>query len=202
MEHNYWQSEQRDKINAALLDFHKKGISLEKDRTVPAGSGKTRGYITLDNILRTVRKELAAHDLFIEQHLSGDLVLTRINHISGQYIMTGVPFQEMQGNNTSKIQNAGGGLTYLKRYALTAILGLTADEDNDGADSTLEVKKPGAKTNGKAVTKKELHDIDAAVKSVEAGKYTLQQIEAIYELTTDQFILLQDAAKSRKTATA
>jgi hypothetical protein len=46
----------------------------------------------------------------------------------------------MNGSGTNNLQNLGGGLTYLRRYAISAILGIAADEDNDGEGSTLEKK--------------------------------------------------------------
>ena len=49
-------------------------------------------------------------------------------------------FQTMNGSGTNNLQNLGGGLTYLRRYALTAILGIAADEDNDGSDGGIEKK--------------------------------------------------------------
>jgi hypothetical protein len=50
--------------------------------------------------------------------------------------------------------------------------------------------------------KKQLSNIDAAIKSVEDGKYDMKFFEDNYDLTTDQFIALQDAFKSRKQVAA
>lgn len=189
----YWESPSRSEINKALLAFHMEGISLDKDRTIEAGSRGTRKYITLDNIIRTVRPALAKHGLFIEQHLSGDLFLTRINHVSGEFVCSGIPFQEMQGQGTTKIQNAGGGLTYLRRYALTSILALTADEDDDGSTSTIEVKKAEPKAAKKPMDQVTL---DKAAAAIQAGTTTIDKIASVYSLTPDQLAVLSNASKT------
>jgi len=193
---HYWSSETRSEINKALIAFQLEGVTLDKDREVPAGGSRTRKYITLDNILRHIRNPLAKHGLFIEQHLAGELFLTRINHVSGEYIMSGIPFQEMQGNNTTKIQNAGGGITYLRRYALISILGLAADEDDDGATTQVEVKKA-------APVQKVLKSMDdatlaKAIDSIISGGTTIDKIGAVYSLTTMQFNALAAAASTVK----
>jgi hypothetical protein len=193
---NYWTSETVDKINPALLKFHAKNISISKDRSAGTGGGKSRKYATLDAILNTVRPVLAEFELYIEQHLAGDTVITKINHVSGQFIASLVHFQAWNGQGTNNLQNAGGGLTYLKRYCLSAILALSTDDDNDGEGSPVEVKA-AAKTNGAAATKKPMDaaTFKKATEAVGKGETTLAKIQAVYALTEDQFLTLDDLSK-------
>ncbi len=136
---NYWTSTAQDKVLAALLAFHKEPVSITKDRTVPVGGGRTRSYTTLDEIIAKVKPALAKHGLFVMQSLAGGEVITILLHVSGQFIASKVGFIPMQGNNTNALQNAGGGLTYLKRYAISALLNLNSEDDDDAADSTAAV---------------------------------------------------------------
>jgi hypothetical protein len=136
---NYWTSTAQDKVLAALLAFHKEPISITKDRTVPVGGGRTRSYTTLDEIIAKTKPALAKHGLMLIQSLAGPEVITQLLHVSGQFIASKVGFIPMQGNNTNALQNAGGGLTYLKRYCISAILNLNADEDTDADDSQAAV---------------------------------------------------------------
>jgi hypothetical protein len=136
---NYWTSTAQDKVLAALLAFHKEPVSITKDRTVPVGGGRTRSYTTLDEIIAKTKPALAKHGLMLIQSLAGPEVITQLLHVSGQFIASKVGFIPMQGNNTNALQNAGGGLTYLKRYAISALLNLNADEDTDADDSQAAV---------------------------------------------------------------
>lgn len=130
-------SETTDKVMKALLAFHKNPPSIVKEGIV-AMHGKERKYMTLDSIMHAVRPALAEHGLFIIQDLSGDTLNTVIMHESGQYISSSLPFQVMNGSGTNNLQNLGGGLTYLRRYALCAILAIAADQDDDGAAGGIE----------------------------------------------------------------
>ena len=136
---NYWTSTAQDKVLAALLAFHKEPVSITKDRTVPVGGGRTRSYTTLDEIIAKTKPALAKHGLMLIQSLAGPEVLTILLHVSGQFIASKVGFIPMQGNNTNALQNAGGGLTYLKRYAISALLNLNSEDDDDAADSQAAV---------------------------------------------------------------
>jgi len=136
---NYWTSTAQDKVLAALLAFHKEPVSITKDRTVPVGGGRTRSYTTLDEIIAKTKPALAKNGLMVMQSLAGPEVITILQHVSGQFIASKVGFIPMQGNNTNALQNAGGGLTYLKRYAISALLNLNSEDDDDAADSQAAV---------------------------------------------------------------
>jgi hypothetical protein len=124
--------------------------------------GKDRKYITLDTIMHAVRPSLAEKGMFITQHLAGDSLTTMIIHEGGQFIASRFPFQTMNGSGTNNLQNLGGGLTYLRRYAISAILGIAADEDNDGEGSTLEKKTSAPKDPNVKEPEKWLNRTDKA----------------------------------------
>lgn len=146
---SYWTSADQDKIVQALLKFHKADIKIIKDRTVPVGGGKTRSYTTLDEIISKVKPVLADCGLIIHQHLAGGELITMLMHESGQFIASKFTFVAMQGNNTNNLQNAGGGLTYLKRYTISALLQINSDEDldGDGSDAVVKQKFPDSRIN-------------------------------------------------------
>ena len=89
-------------------------------------------YASLDAILDHVRPILAAHNLGLSQEpLFEDGkagVVTRIIHESGESrestLLLPIKDQTAQG--------VGSALTYAKRYAISSILGITADDDDDG----------------------------------------------------------------------
>lgn len=134
-----WQSKSQAKLLPALLRFHQKDIRIVKDRTVPVGGGKTRSYTTLDEIIAKVKPALAEEGLIIHQHLAGSEVITMLVHISGEFMASKVGFTPMNGTNVNNLQAAGGGLTYLKRYAISALLNINSDEDDDAASAEMSV---------------------------------------------------------------
>jgi hypothetical protein len=178
---NYWTSTAQDKVLAALLAFHKEPVSITKDRTVPVGGGRTRSYTTLDEIIAKTKPALAKHGLMLIQSLAGPEVITQLLHVSGQFIASKVGFIPMQGNNTNALQNAGGGLTYLKRYAISALLNLNSEDDDDAADSHAAVLPhlPESKMQ------------EVSLYLANGGK--IEQVLAKYQVTATQLKTLTEA---------
>jgi hypothetical protein len=178
---NYWTSTAQDKVLAALLAFHREPVSITKDRTVPVGGGRTRSYTTLDEIIAKTKPALAKHGLMLIQSLAGPEVITQLLHVSGQFIASKVGFIPMQGNNTNALQNAGGGLTYLKRYAISALLNLNSEDDDDAADSHAAVLPhlPESKMQ------------EVSLYLANGGK--IEQVLAKYQITATQLKQLTEA---------
>ena len=88
-------------------------------------------YAPMDEVVRAVRDTLTKYGLFVYQHpIHSDNsigVTTILAHESGQYIEKEfiVPYEKINP------QMAGSAITYYRRYALMAVLGL-APEDDDG----------------------------------------------------------------------
>ena len=104
-------------------------------------------YSTFDDVLAVVRQPLADNGLSFTQMLDvlGDApaLTTYLMHTSGQWMSATVPVIAMAGNKgTNEVQVFGSALTYMKRYALTAMLGVAGDEDDDGNGAT---HKPAVK---------------------------------------------------------
>lgn len=96
-------------------------------------------YADLESVLSAVRPALGRHGLSVIQGvgLLGDdpCVQTRICHESGEWVETDLPLLwEREGKGTNDAQRFGGGLTYARRYAFMAALGL-APEDDDGCSA-------------------------------------------------------------------
>jgi hypothetical protein len=92
-------------------------------------------YATLDSILDGLRPILAKHTLSIIQTLERDgerlAMRTMLLHASGEWIATDVPLTvERTGN-----QAMGSAITYARRYGLTSLLAIAADEDDDANEA-------------------------------------------------------------------
>ena len=101
-----------------------------KDKTANTGAYSYK-YADLATILDGVRPVLGRHGLAITQDVQVSdgqmLILTVLHHTSGQSLTFG-PIQAAAGRDW---QGLGSAVTYARRYALTAALGLAGDEDDD-----------------------------------------------------------------------
>ena len=144
----YKQSDNVSLLIEALINFQKDfhDISLKKDKK---NEHLRNAYMTLDNILNTIRPLLSKNGLVIVQSLTGSYLTSVLYHVSGQYIKTEMPFNPMSGNKgTNDLQNLGGGITYAKRYQVCAMLSISADNDDDAQSSghiTNELLRPQKK---------------------------------------------------------
>lgn len=138
-----WESPTTGALNQALSKFHAEFEAVAKD-----GKSNRNKYATLDGILNVVRPLLAKHGLSIMQPISGTVVTTMLRHESGEFVAASMPYKPMSSNGTNDLQNAGGGFTYIKRYALSAMLSISTEADDDGASGGVTVGKAQPATNG------------------------------------------------------
>lgn len=127
----YETSESIDKLAAAFVGFRAACPNMEKDR-----KGYNYRYTTLGHIIEASRDHLKKAGLAVMQFpiaSPGYLgVITVLMHASGQFIRARfmMPIPGLSGTNVT--QNAGAAITYARRYALSAVLCVAADEDTDG----------------------------------------------------------------------
>jgi hypothetical protein len=83
-------------------------------------------YADLAGIRDTVTPALTANGIAVVQVLGDGLVYTRLLHSSGQWIESACPIPVGQ-----TMQAMGSAITYARRYSLSAICNIAADEDDD-----------------------------------------------------------------------
>lgn len=102
-------------------------------------------YADLGAIIENVRPLIAKYGLAIVQNVTGQGdqigVETLLVHKSGEYIGGQFSLLTTSEKGKSAAQVAGSLITYARRYALAAILGLYTDEDADGNDPTKRAGK-------------------------------------------------------------
>lgn len=90
-------------------------------------------YITLDSILAGPCKVFQANGIVILQTPTvGDSTVQVTTVLAHAETGTSLQFETAVPCDTSNSQKAGSGITYARRYALTSILGIASDEDDDG----------------------------------------------------------------------
>jgi ERF superfamily protein len=116
-------SEQISELAAALAAAQGMMENAIMNRTNPHFKTK---YADLAAVLNAARKPLSANGLAIVQTIGDGVLHTRLLHTSGQWIASEHPLP-MSG----RPQEIGSALTYARRYSLSALIGIAADEDDD-----------------------------------------------------------------------
>jgi hypothetical protein len=127
--------------------------------------------------------------------LNGDNLKTIVFHAeSGQSIEseTQIPKVSLKGMND--YQAFGSGITYFRRYCLSAILGLVTDKDTDAQGDQKKPEKPAPAAKTAPETKKKVEteeQFTALVNWIQSGKGTIDRAKAEYDLTAVQLDDLQ-----------
>jgi hypothetical protein len=106
-------------------------------------------YADLGSVIQAARKPLSDNGLAFTQHPavseSAVTVTTFLAHASGEWIESEITLPLDGSKGLSLAQSMGAIITYLRRYTLSAILGIYADEDTDGNETKQPVKKETTK---------------------------------------------------------
>ena len=88
-------------------------------------------YADLASVLDACREPLAKHGLAVVQLALGDVLVTRLLHTSGQWLSATTPIVAKERSP----QAYGSAVTYARRYALSALVGVAqADDDGEAAE--------------------------------------------------------------------
>lgn len=124
-------SEQIDQLATALAAAVRAMKPIPKAETGQIGSRQYK-YADLATVIEAVRKPLADAGLVVVQtpevNGAGFVLVTRLQHVSGQWLEASYPLPTDVGS-----QELGSALTYARRYSLCAVLGVAAEDDDDGA---------------------------------------------------------------------
>lgn len=120
-----------EKIDLIFPAFLKAQAKIENAKKDTENEYFKANYATLSSVLKEVKKALPANDLGYVQFPELETVTTLIIHSSGQFIGCKTPIKASKQD----AQAYGSALTYARRYALTALLGMT-QEDDDGQEAS------------------------------------------------------------------
>lgn len=116
-------------LYAALSEFQAELVSVPKSASNPFYKSS---YAPLDAIQLAATPILTKHGLAVSQlpsHIDGAPALrTIVMHVSGQSIEATCPLSLVKNDP----QSMGSAITYLRRYAYCAALGIVVDGDDDG----------------------------------------------------------------------
>lgn len=118
------------KIFKAIADFQQSVPVIHKDT-----SGFNYSYADLPTIFEVINPLLKANGLGFYQAVNGTQIKTVVFHVkSGETIEsnTDIP-QGVVLNKMNDFQVLGSAITYLRRYAISSLLGLVTDKDTDAS---------------------------------------------------------------------
>lgn len=133
---NIFMSEAIDQITTALSAFQGEVEQPQLNKENPYFKSR---YVDLSGVLKAAQPILAKNGLCVAQIISGGDLITLLSHKSGQWFKSICPI-----GNYKNQQERGSAITYTKRYAICAILGIAADTDDDGNSATDADKKTGS----------------------------------------------------------
>lgn len=149
------KSEKIDKLAAALSKAQGSLMNAKKNCVNPFHKSK---YADLSSVIQAAAPALQENELSVVQltevHDGWPVLRTTLMHSSGQFISGVNPLYMPKGD----MQSLGSAITYARRYAYSAMIGIAFDEDDDGEsikvdEQTLSFqnRKP---SNGKQQTEK------------------------------------------------
>ena len=120
------------KLATALAKASADFPDIKKDAKVSiptkAGGQFEFKYATLGAIYKAVRPALSENGLSIVHLVDGPALVTVLQHSSGESISSTIPIGQPR-----EWKEYGSALTYAKRYAVSGLLGVAADDDTDAS---------------------------------------------------------------------
>lgn len=123
-------------INKALFELKKEIGKMTKDSTNPFFKSK---YFDINQLLEHVEPLAAKNGLLILQPILDGKVITEITHVDSGEKKT----SELILSNIQDPQKVGSEITYFRRYTLSSLLGIQAEDDdgNKASNPTTQTSK-------------------------------------------------------------
>jgi hypothetical protein len=123
-------------INEKLFNLQQEIGSISKDATNPFYKSK---YFDINSLIKQLHPLLKKHRLLLLQPIEEDMVYSKIICVDG----TGGVISALQLPEINDPQKLGSAITYYRRYTLTGLLALQAEDDDANGASGLNaaVKK-------------------------------------------------------------
>lgn len=186
-----WQrGEARKAYDAAFAAFKGEAVSVIRGKDVTDGPLKGKSYSELHDWVDAVTPALSKHGLSSSWKLTRDEkdwmeVTCYLRHVGGHEESTSMGGPPDAGGAKNAIQARASTKTYLERYTLKAITGLSEkDDDKDGRQPVDQQPAAPQKLSADRFA--------SAIAAVKKGTRTREQIEA-YALTIEQKAALQNA---------
>ena len=201
------KSEQINELASALAKAQGEIKGAAKDAANPFFKSK---YADLDSVWEACREALSKNGLSVSQMVeptdNGDVLLTMLLHSSGQWLSSTMSLKIKGDGKSNELHALGSALTYLRRYSLSAIVGVAPSDDDDGnAGKGYQASREQPKPQVKLIEEShcfELEDIltDCNPKYIESLHKHLrsQNIIGLQNIPLDLYERIRDAATKER----
>lgn len=122
---NFSTSEKTNELVAALIAAKKElGDVIAYDAKNPHYKNR---FASLEKTLKSINPKFQEQGLVLTQFPAGDQLISRLEHISGQWMMSAYNITASKKDP----QQMGSAITYARRYCAQAIAGICGGEDDD-----------------------------------------------------------------------
>lgn len=184
-------------IYLSLSAFQKECPIIHKGNT-----GYGYSYADLPSIFEIINPLLDKHNLGFTQPIIGSKLKTVLFHTeSGETIESEIDIpQNVQLKGMNDFQVLGSAITYLRRYAISSILGIVTDKDTDAnGEQNKQPQQPQQNTSIPYLNPNtpEWEKVISALKNGHDGKtYTISDIKKKYRISAEnQEKLLSETQK-------
>lgn len=129
-------SPEREKLFSALARARGEFPDIPRNRRatirMKSGGQYSYAYADLADVFRATTPALAAYGLSVMQWPEGPNIVTTICHESGQSMSSSWPIKALPQRSLDDAQSYQSAMQVAKRYALTAMLGISTEETIEG----------------------------------------------------------------------
>jgi hypothetical protein len=170
----------------SLADFQQEVPTIHK-----ATQGYGYSYADLPAIFEIINPLLKKHNLGFTQPIMGDCVKTIVFHTESAETLeslTEIP-KNVSLKGMNDFQVLGSAITYIRRYALSSILGLVTDKDTDASGEQTKVESKSEPTDWlnlfdkKGEKTKQYLAIETAISNGQT--FTLSKIRLKYKVSKE-----------------
>lgn len=151
-----YQSEQINELAKALAKAQSQISPAIKDSTNPFFKSK---YADLSSVWNSCKAPLSDNGLAVMQSLDykdgQTFLVTTLAHESGQWVRSCIPINPTKND----AQGIGSAITYMRRYSLAALVGVTTDEDDDGNAACVATAQKASQSTISAIQARELQSL-------------------------------------------
>ena len=176
-------SEKKQSLKRSLAMF-----SFEVPTIHKGTKGYGYSYADLSQIFDVIKPLLNKHNLGFTQLINDNKLETEVFHIeTGESIKSVIDIpQGAQFKGMNEFQTLGSAITYLRRYSISAMLGLVTDVDNDASGEQTKKSQPSKPKQLPPV------DMEKATLAIKEGKATVSDITKSRTVTVEQLAILNE----------
>ena len=189
-------NEARKAYNEAMSNFREECPTINRGRAVEHNKTKFAGLAeSIETIRPFLSKYGLSHQWKTRQEGANITVECTVTHRQGHSESTSLSASPDKSGGKNDIQAIGSTVSYLERYTLYAILGLSSREmDDDGRGA-------GGKTEVETITEQQASDLLTLIENVKAdvAKFcTYYRINAVTELPASKFNQAVDGLEKKR----